>query len=74
MAHDCERTEIRRLTGTVTIDGDLSDEAWQHATRIDKWYETSPGDNVEPGDDQPPHTAGTVIPNSPSAFVMLPTA
>jgi hypothetical protein len=39
---------ITKATGRITIDGDLSDEAWQHATRIDKWYETQPGDNTEP--------------------------
>jgi hypothetical protein len=40
--------KITKATGHITIDGDLSDEAWQHATRIDKWYETQPGDNTEP--------------------------
>ena len=45
---------ILRTTGRITIDGDLSDEAWKHATRIDKWYETNPGDNVEP----PVHNVG----------------
>src|ERR1700754_2211521 len=39
---------IARATGPIKIDGDLSDEAWKTATRIDKWYETQPGDNVEP--------------------------
>ncbi|HEX4347478.1 MAG TPA: DUF5916 domain-containing protein [Vicinamibacterales bacterium] len=39
---------ISRATGPIKIDGDLSDEAWQHATRIEKWYETQPGDNLEP--------------------------
>src|SRR5258708_25318618 len=39
---------IAKATGHITIDGDLSDEAWQHATKIEKWYETQPGDNVEP--------------------------
>src|SRR6267154_5267835 len=39
---------ITRATGPIAIDGDLTDEAWRHATRIDKWYETRPGDNVEP--------------------------
>src|ERR1700676_1074087 len=43
-----EPIQIGRLTSSVTIDGDLSDEAWQHATRIDRWYETQPGDNIEP--------------------------
>src|SRR5215510_12900542 len=32
----------------ITIDGDLSDEGWRGATRVDKWYETQPGDNIEP--------------------------
>ena len=26
----------------------MSDEGWRNATRVDKWYETQPGDNVEP--------------------------
>src|SRR6266849_4589629 len=43
-----ELLHITRATGPITIDGDLSDEGWQRATRIDKWYETRPGDNVEP--------------------------
>jgi hypothetical protein len=43
-----ETIHIARAVGRITIDGDLSDEAWQHATRTEKWYETQPGDNVEP--------------------------
>ncbi len=39
---------ITRAAGHITIDGDLSDEGWQHATRIDRWYETQPSDNTEP--------------------------
>src|SRR5882672_7158366 len=39
---------IARAAGSFTIDGDLSDEGWRGATRIEKWYETQPGDNVEP--------------------------
>ena len=39
---------ITRASGPITIDGDLSDPAWRTATRIDKWYETKPGDNTEP--------------------------
>jgi len=39
---------IVRATGRITIDGDLSDEAWQHATKVERWYETNPGDNTEP--------------------------
>ena len=43
-----ESIRITRATGPITVDGDLSDEGWKGATRIDKWYETNPGDNVEP--------------------------
>src|SRR5213594_486010 len=39
---------ISRATGPITIDGDLSDEGWRAATRVEKWYEINPGDNVEP--------------------------
>jgi len=40
--------QISRAAGPITIDGNLSDPGWQNATRIDQWYETNPGDNVEP--------------------------
>jgi len=39
---------IERATGKIVVDGDLSDDGWKKATRIDKWYETNPGDNIEP--------------------------
>ena len=39
---------ISRAAGPITIDGDLSDEGWRGATRVDKWYETQPGDNSGP--------------------------
>lgn len=39
---------IRRATGPIKIDGDLSDPAWKDAAKIETWYETNPGDNVEP--------------------------
>lgn len=39
---------ITRANGEIKIDADLSDAGWQGATRIDTWYETKPGDNVEP--------------------------
>jgi hypothetical protein len=39
---------IGRATSSIRIDADLSDEAWKTATRVDKWYETQPGDNIEP--------------------------
>jgi hypothetical protein len=39
---------IKRATGPITIDGNLSDPAWKDALRIDKWYETNATDNTEP--------------------------
>jgi Domain of unknown function (DUF5916) len=43
-----EPIHISRAHGSITVDGDLSDEGWRNATRVEKWYETQPGDNVEP--------------------------
>jgi hypothetical protein len=43
-----EPIHISRASSSIIIDGDLSDEAWRTATRIEKWYEVNPGDNVEP--------------------------
>src|SRR3954469_13393476 len=37
-----------RTTGTIKIDGDLSEAAWRTATPVEKFYEIQPGDNVEP--------------------------
>ena len=37
---------IRRATGPITVDGDLSDPGWKDAVRIDAWYEVNPGDNT----------------------------
>ena len=43
-----ETLHISRATGPIKIDGELSDEAWRSATRVEKWYEVQPGDNNEP--------------------------
>ena len=40
--------KIARASGPIHVDGDLSDEAWRTATRIEKWYEVQPGDNTDP--------------------------
>jgi uncharacterized protein DUF5916/cellulose/xylan binding protein with CBM9 domain len=40
--------QITRAAGAIHIDGDLSDEGWRNAMRIDKWYEATPGNNTEP--------------------------
>ena len=39
---------MQRASGPIKVDGDLSDPGWQGATKITTWYETNPGDNVEP--------------------------
>jgi len=39
---------IARAPSGIVVDGDLSDPAWKSATRVDKWWETNPGDNTEP--------------------------
>jgi hypothetical protein len=39
---------ITRATGPIVVDGDLSDPGWRGATRVDSWYEVSPGDNIPP--------------------------
>jgi len=43
-----ESIPIERNETPIAIDGNLDDEAWGAATRIDTWYETNPGDNVPP--------------------------
>ncbi|HWC65737.1 MAG TPA: DUF5916 domain-containing protein, partial [Thermoanaerobaculia bacterium] len=40
--------EIHRAAGPITVDGDLTDPGWQGATRVDRFWETRPGDNTEP--------------------------
>jgi hypothetical protein len=39
---------VRRAAGPIAVDGDLSDAGWQGVPAVEKWYETNPGDNVEP--------------------------
>ena len=39
---------ITRAGGPISVDGDLSDPAWQTATRFDEWVETNVSDNGPP--------------------------
>jgi len=48
MAADTTALTIHRAAGPITIDGDLSDPGWQNALKSETWYETNPGDNIEP--------------------------
>jgi hypothetical protein len=43
--------EIRRTAGEIRVDGELEDPGWIDASRVETWYETRPGDNVEPRGD-----------------------
>ncbi|HTQ80480.1 MAG TPA: carbohydrate binding family 9 domain-containing protein, partial [Thermoanaerobaculia bacterium] len=47
-AIETPRLAIRRATGPITIDGDLSDPAWKDAVRVDTFWETKRGDNAQP--------------------------
>ena len=42
------RVTINKTDAPVTVDGDLSDPALQNATKYETWYESNPGDNIEP--------------------------
>jgi len=44
-----EPIQIHRAAGSIAVDGELNDEGWKGAARIDTWYEINPGDNIEPG-------------------------
>ena len=39
---------IKKATAPIVVDGDLSDDGWKDAAPIERWWETNPGDNVEP--------------------------
>src|SRR5688572_1061341 len=39
---------ITRTNASIVLDGRLDDTAWQSAAKIDRFYETSPGDNTPP--------------------------
>src|SRR5262249_36560401 len=43
-----ETYAISRAKGSISIDGNLSDEGWRDALRIERWYEIDPGDNIDP--------------------------
>ena len=42
------RITIASTSMPVTIDAKLDEPAWQTAARYETWYETNPGDNIEP--------------------------
>jgi hypothetical protein len=43
-----ETYNITRAPGPIVVDGNLSDEGWRGAVRIERWYEIQPADNIEP--------------------------
>jgi Domain of unknown function (DUF5916)/Carbohydrate family 9 binding domain-like len=40
--------QIHRAEGAIAVDGNLDDAGWKNAAVIDRFYETSPGNNAEP--------------------------
>jgi hypothetical protein len=48
LAENGPPTVLHRLSAPVLVDGDISDSAWQDAATVEQWWETNPGDNVEP--------------------------
>jgi len=47
-ATTAEPLMLEPTAAPIQIDGVLSDAAWQSATKYTTWYETNPGDNIEP--------------------------
>jgi len=47
-AQEVSTTALTPTDAPIQIDGSLSDAAWQGATKYETWYETNPGDNIEP--------------------------
>ncbi len=47
-AEPAEAISISRAAGPIQVDGELEDPGWSGATPYDTFYETNPGDNVEP--------------------------
>jgi hypothetical protein len=43
-----EPLHIARAAGPIEVDGKLGDPGWNGATRVETFYETNPGDSVEP--------------------------
>ena len=48
VAQPAEKVALTRAGGPITIDGRLDDAGWKTAARFENWYETNPGDNIEP--------------------------
>src|SRR6185503_19096296 len=39
---------IQRSAGEIRVDGELTDDGWKGATRVETWYEVNPSDNTPP--------------------------
>ncbi len=39
---------VRRAQAAIDVDGDLSYPGWRGASEVRTWFETNPGDNLEP--------------------------
>ena len=56
---------ITKLTGTINVDGDVSDAAWEGAQRIEAFVEYYRGDNTEP----PAKTIGRIAYDAEALYV-----
>src|SRR5258708_36543516 len=59
---------ITRATSPISIDGNLDDEAWKTATRIDQWWETNVSDNGPP----PARAGGWLTYDDPYFYAAFP--
>ncbi len=48
LAEEPARHQLARTAASIVLDGDLSDPAWEQASKIDTFYETAFGDNRPP--------------------------
>ena len=42
------QTVIAKAAGPIEVDGVIHESEWANATKYETWYETNPGDNIEP--------------------------
>jgi hypothetical protein len=59
------QVKINKVTEPITVDGDLSDSAWESARRVDAFVEYYRGDNTEP----PARTVGFLAYDAAAVYV-----
>jgi len=59
--------EVKKLSGTIDIDGDLNDPGWSNAARVGNFAEHSPGDQTKP----PVNTEALITYDSDKLYVAM---